>query len=399
MSPTFQPVKVTDEVYWVGAIDWSIRDFHGYSTNQGTTYNAFLIMADKVTLIDTVKKPYEKELLARVAQVIDPAKIDYIISNHAEMDHTGSLPSIMAKVKPEKVFASEMGVKVLKKHFGNDFGVTAVEKNGELDLGNMTLQFLETRMLHWPDSMFTYMPHRKLLFSNDAFGMHYATSKRFDDEVDDWYYEAIKYYANILTPYSTLVQKLIEKVVKLGLEFDIIAPDHGPIWRSDPGKIVGLYQKWAEGAVTNKAVVVYDTMWESTAGMAQAVVDGLISKGADVKLMSLKVCHRSDIVTELHDAAAVVVGSPTLNNNILPKVADFLTYLKGLRPKNKVGASFGSYGWSGESVGQIDAYLEEMKVELVNEGLRVKFVPDENELAACFELGKNVAEKMKAKIS
>ena len=398
MRKPFKAIKVTDNVYWVGAIDWGIRDFHGYLTERGTTYNAFLVVADKITLIDTVKPPFESELLARIASVVDPKEVSYVVSNHAEMDHSGSLLGVIEALQPEKVFASSMGSKALREHFHLDHDIVAVKDGESLSLGNLSLTFLETRMLHWPDNMFSYMAEENLLFSQDAFGMHLATSERFADEIDESMleYEGAKYFANILLPMSALVTKLLKKVEELNLPIDIIACDHGPIWRQNLSKITGWYSDWAQQRPTNKAVVVFDTMWFSTAKMAEAVAEGLMAGGAQPKLMPLKSNHRSNVATEILDAGALVVGSPTLNNNMYPTVADLLTYLKGLKPKNLVAAAFGSYGWSGEAVGQVKGMLEEMKLDLVNDGLRVKFVPDGDALGQCYDLGLQVAEKVKA---
>lgn len=397
MKEPFKAVKVSDHVYWVGAIDWNIRDFHGYSTEHGSTYNAYLILADKITLIDTVKAPFKNELLSRISSVVDPGKIDYIISNHSEMDHTGSLPEVVEAIKPEKVFASVMGVKALSGHFHPGLEVVPVKDGEKLSLGNLNLSFVETRMIHWPDSMFTYLAEDGVLFSNDAFGMHLASSKRFDDEVTDWEYEARKYFANILLPYSALVAKLLEKVDKLGLAIKTIAPDHGLIWRGDTRTILELYAGWAAQKPTKKAVIAFDTMWQGTAMMARAIGEGLIAGGINTRVMPLGPNNRSNIATEVLDAGALLVGSPTLNNNMLPTVADLLTYLKGLKPQNLIGAAFGSYGWSGEAVGQVKDVLAEMKVDLVGENIRVQYVPDENVLAQCYSLGALVAEKLAGK--
>ena len=395
MADSFRAVKITDHVWWVGALDWGIRDFHGYATPRGTTYNAYLVVGDKIALVDTVKAGFCGEMLARIASVVDPAKVAYIISNHAEMDHSGALPEAIAAVGPERVFASALGVKALHDHFHLDREITAVKDGEGLSLGNLTLSFAEMRMLHWPDSMATYLAEEGVLLSNDAFGMHLATSQRFDDELEQplLEYEAARYYANILLPLSALVPKAIEKAGKLG-EIKLIAPSHGPIWRAHWPRIVELYSAWATGRKTRKAVVLYDTMWQSTAMMARAVGEGLAAGGAIPRLMPLRACHRSDAAAELLEAGALVVGSPTLNNTIFPTVADALTYLKGLKPRNLVGAAFGSHGWSGEAVGQLEAALREMKVQVVAEGVKVVYVPDAEALARCFALGKLVAEKL-----
>jgi len=401
MQSPYKAIKVTEDVWWVGAIDWNIRDFHGYQTKRGSTYNAYLVMADKVTLIDTVKAPFREEMLARIADVIDPGRIDYIVSNHSEMDHSGCLPEVIAAVKPEKVFASQAGAKALREIFPSESLEIAAVRDGEtLSLGNRSLVFMETRMLHWPDSMFAYLKEEELLFSQDAFGMHYASLERFDDQLDPAIleYEAATYYANIILPYSPLVLKLLEKVAAAKLSCKIVAPDHGPIWRKDIGGIVGRYGKWASQKPTAKAVVVYATMWHSTEKMARAVSEGLAAGGLHVKFMSMDEAHRSEVVYELLGAGALAVGSPTLNNNLLPHMADVLTYIKGLKPRNLVGAAFGSYGWSGEAVGQIEAILGEMKVELAGEGIRVKNVPDAGTLEKCYGLGITMAEQVKARL-
>jgi len=398
MSKYLNAIKITDSVYWVGAIDWNVRNFHGYTTSKGTTYNAFLILADKITLIDTVKHGFANELISRISSIIAPEKIDYIISNHAEPDHSGSMPEIVRVVKPEKIFASKMGVKALEAHYGCLEGkIEAVEDNSELSLGNKTLKFMETRMLHWPDSMFSYLVEEKVLFSQDAFGMHLASSKRFDTSIswDILKQEAESYYANIITLYSPHVVKLIEKLNNSGLELDIVCPDHGPVWTSKEnfGKIVSLYKKWATRKVDKKAVIIYDTMWHSTETMARYIEDSLTNQGIAVKSMSMSSSSRSEVADEMLDACAVVIGSPTLNNNLLPSIADVLTYIKGLKFKTPVCASFGSFGWSGESIKQIDKYFEEMGSEVVG-SVKAKYIPTEDVKKACYELGKQVAEKI-----
>jgi flavorubredoxin len=399
MLESFTPIKVTERVYWVGAIDWTLRDFHGYSTNRGTTYNAFLVLGEKVALIDTVKAPFKEEMLRRIAHVVDPVKIDYIISNHAEMDHSGCLPEIVRMTKPEKILASTMGVKNLAEHFHISNGVQAVKDGETISLGNIHLSFIETPMLHWPESMFTWCPEEEVLFSQDGFGMHLGSTERFDDELDPnvLEYEAAKYFANILVPYSQRVTKLIGKIGNLGWNIRTLAPDHGPIWRTDPTKVFQLYARWAKQEPTNKAVVVFATMWESTALMARTICDGLVASGATVRLMPLKVSHRSDVATELLDAGALLVGSPTLNNEIYPTVADLLTYLRGLKRQNLVGAVFNSYGWSPIVLKKLKEELEKMKVDLVGEGISCKYVPGEEVLGECFALGKSVAERLTKK--
>ncbi len=394
----FKAVKLTDDVYWVGAVDWNIRDFHGYSTERGTTYNAYLIIADRVTLIDTVKAPFKQEMLTRIASIIDPSEVSYIISNHVEMDHSGALPQIITELKPERVFASVMGVKALSEHYHLKTEITALKDGDELSLGNMRLKFIETRMLHWPDSMMTYLVERNLLFSQDGFGMHLASGERFADQIEEALLrqQAAKYYANILLPYSALVLKLIERVSTLGFRFDIIAPDHGPVWRkSGVDKVISWYQEWAQQVPKSKAVIVYDTMWQSTDQMARAIADGIINAGVEVKVMRLRATDRSDVMTEVLDAGAVIVGSPTINNGLFPTVADFLTYMKGLKPKNKIGAAFGSYGWSGEATQLIHEELKSIGVELPEDPLKIRYVPDRDALVRCREFGQRLAGSIK----
>ncbi len=393
-----KPVEIAPDIWWVGALDWEIRDFHGYSTNRGTTYNAFLIMDEKITLIDTVKAPFVEELLDRVSQVVDPKKIDCVVSNHTEMDHSGALPRIMHLIGREKpLYCSKMGKKNLAAHFGGEYDFRAVENGGTLSLGKRSLTFLETRMLHWPDSMFSWCPEDRILFSSDGFGQHYASLARFDDEADmaEVMAEAEKYYANILLPFSGLVEKLLAAVSEMKLSPAMICPDHGILWRKDPGRIVNAYADWAAQKPGNSAVVVYDTMWRSTEKMAHAMVEGLGEAGVPARPMHLRANHRSDVMTEVTRAGAVLVGSPTLNNGLFPTVADFLAYMKGLKPKNKIGAAFGSYGWSGESVKLVREALSDMGLSMEEPELKTQYVPGEEALEACRALGARVGARVR----
>jgi len=393
------PIEIAKNIYWLGVIDWNIRDFHGYSTYQGSTYNSFLVMDEKIALIDTVKKDFADELIASISQLVDPTKIDYVISNHTEMDHSGGLQRIMHRIGDDKpLYCSKMGQKNLSKHFPNEWNYRPVEDGGELNLGKRTLSFMETRMLHWPDSMFTYVREDKILFSSDAFGQHYAGLERFDDEIGEAIMpHALKYFANILLPYSSLILKLVDKVKKMGLIVDMICPDHGIIWRNDPAKIINSYVEWSLQKPKRKALVIYDTMWHSTEMMAEAIVEALGQEEVDARPMHLRSWHRSDIITEVVDAGAIIVGSPTLNNRLFPTVSDFLTYMKGLRPINKVVAAFGSFGWSGEAVKLISRELGEMKFNLIDPGLKIQYVPNDQDITACHDLGKRIAEALPAK--
>ncbi len=391
-------VEVKKDIYWVGAVDWSVRDFHGYSTDKGTTYNAYLVMDDKITLFDTVKKPFKNDLLHCIYKVIEPSRIDYLVVNHVEPDHSGALAEMMEVIRPEKLFCSARGKKALLDHYHReDWPYEVVETGSEISLGKRTVQFVETRMLHWPDSMFSYLKEDAVLISSDAFGHHWATSERFNDEVDagELLRHCAKYYANILLPYSSLVQKLLADVQKMNLRIDMICPDHGLIWRDNPLQIVSAYDEWSKQKPGQKAIVIYDTMWNSTESMAKAICDGLAQEGVSFKLLDLRVTHRSDVITELLDAGAVILGSSTLNNGMLPRVADMLCYMKGLRPLNKVGAAFGSFGWSGESVKLLNKALEEMKIPVVHPGVSLLYMPAHEGLRQCVEMGQQIAKALK----
>lgn len=393
MKGPYKAVEIHPNVYWVGAIDWFLQDFHGYATNRGSTYNAYLIIDEKITLVDTVKQGFYDEMYSRISSVIDPGKIDYIISNHAEMDHSGCLCKSIEEMKPEKVFASKMGKKALFQHFKLE-GIEEVKEGEEISLGKESIKFIESRMLHWPDSMMSYLTKSKILFSQDGFGMHLATSHIMDVDNPEGvlYWEASKYYANILLPYSPLVLKFAEKIQKMGLEISMIAPDHGPVWKEKIPFIMDLYTKWATQKPQRKVVILYSTMWASTAQMAKAIAEGVQQKGVEVVFLNQK--HRSEIITHLLNGGALILGSPTLNNGIFPQLADYLTYIKGLKPKNLIGTAFGSYGWSGEAVTQLKESLENMGVEVFHEGIRVQYVPTSEDLDKCFQLGVDVAEEL-----
>ncbi|MDA3832267.1 MAG: flavodoxin domain-containing protein [Spirochaetales bacterium] len=386
--------EIKDGVFWVGAIDWDVRDFHGYSTYQGTTYNAYLVKDEKVALFDTVKGPFEKEMLYNIREVMNPEDIDYIIVNHVELDHTGYLPGMIELCKPEKVFCSPMGLKAIQAHFhmSDEWPLEVVKSGDTLSLGAKTVQFLETKMLHWPDSMFSYIPEEKLLISSDAFGQHLATTERYADELaeDVVFGQAKKYFANILHLFAPNVTKLLKTVGELGIEIDMIAPDHGLIWRDQVPDILDDYRRWASYEMEPKAVIIYDSMWHSTERMAKAISNGLLAEGVQARILSAKLTHRSEIMTEIMGAKGLILGSPTLNNGILPTMADVCTYLTGLRPKHKIGAAFGSFGWSGESVKHLNVYLEQMGVDIAHEGMKVKNVPTEEDYKALTEMGAQI---------
>jgi len=390
-----EPLALARGVYWVGVIDWNLRDFHGYITPKGTTYNSYLIVDDKITLVDTVKAEFSAEMLKRISQIVDPAKIDYVIVNHVEMDHSGSLPAIMTVAPDATIYCSKNGRDGLylhyKAHGCEDWNIEVVKTGSELSLGSKTLMFIEATMLHWPDSMHTYIKEDKILLSNDAFGQHIATSKPFDDQVGDVMAEAAEYYANILMPFGRIILKYIDTVKELGIDINMIAPGHGIIWRQDPAKIIEAYGRWARGETDKKVLIIYDTMWGSTHIMAKSILDGIKADGVEVKLINVRKVDLSGIITEVLEAPVIIVGSPTLNNGIFPSVSELLTHLKGLRPKGKQAVAFGSYGWGGGAVKAVEKELEMAGFELIEPGLQIRYRPDEEGIAACRQLGKRIA--------
>ncbi len=375
-----RPVELKKGVYWVGGIDWNLRNFHGYLTQRGSTYNAYLIIDEKITLIDTVKYYLADEMMERIAHIIDPAKIDYVIANHVEMDHSGGLPAVMERCPNATVYTSPNGEKGLKVHYKKDWKFQTVKSGDSLSIGSRTLQFVLTPMVHWPDNMITYCPEEKILFSNDSFGQHIASSERFDDEypIEIILDEAAKYYANIVLPYGEQVKQ--EFAAAAGLDIQTIAPSHGLIWRKHIPDIFKHYQRWVSNSTDKKALIIYDSMWNSTEKMAYAIQNAFESKGYATRLFNLHLSHISDIMTEVLTAEYVCVGSPTLNNNMLPTVASFLTYLKGLAPKGRKGLAFGSYGWGGQSIGQVDEILCGLKWTML-EPVKYNYVPDQQSLS------------------
>ncbi len=392
-------VSLKDGVNWVGVVDWNIRDFHGYKTNRGSTYNAYLVQDEKTALIDTVKHTFTEELIQHISEVTSFDKIDYIIVNHVEMDHSSSLPTIAKLAKNAKILASQRGKEALVEHYGQEFSnVETVKSGDELALGKKTLRFLEAPMLHWPDSMFTYLVEDKILMPNDAFGQHLATSGRFDDEVDDHILieEATMYYANILMPFAPLITRKIQEVINMKIPIEMIAPSHGIIWRKDPSKIINAYLNWSAGSSKNKVVLVFDTMWGSTDKMAKAIADGIISQSVEVKILKLRSSELSEAVTEILEAKAVLVGSPTLNNQMFPTLGQFLTYITGLKPKGKLWGFFGSYGWGGGAVKGMIETARKAGFEVYEPGVEAKYVPDQEDMKKCFEFGQQIALKVKA---
>jgi len=390
--------KIKNNVFWVGKIDWELRKFHGneYSTQRGSTYNSYLIKEEKTVLIDTVWMPFSKEFVKNLSKEIDLEKIDYIIANHAEIDHSGSLPELMEHIPNTPIYCTANGVKSLKGHYHKDWNFKVVKTGDTLDLGNgKQLIFVEMRMLHWPDSMACYLTGDNILFSNDAFGQHYASEYMYNDLVDqdELFTECIKYYANILTPFSALVDKKIKEVLALNIPIDIIATSHGVIWRDNPTQIIEKYLSWANNYQENQITILYDTMWDGTKRMAEAITKGIreIDTKVNVKLYHISKTDKNDIITEIFKSRIILVGSPTIGGGILSGVAEILEMIKGMRFKNKKAASFGCYGWSGESIKVIKEHLEKSGFSVINDGIRALWNPDEESLEKCVEFGRKIA--------
>jgi flavorubredoxin len=388
--------KITDTVSWVGKIDWDIQSFHGeeYSTHKGSTYNSYLLQDEKNVLIDTVWKPFTHEFIANLKQAIDLEKIDYIIMNHGEPDHSSALPELMKLIPGTPIYCTANAVKSLRGQYHQDWNFQIVKTGDKLSIGSQELIFIEAPMLHWPDSMFTYLTGDAILFSNDAFGQHYASEAMYNDLVDqaELQYECIKYYANILTPFSRLVDKKIKDFVALDLPVSYICPSHGVIWRDNPLQIVQQYATWANSYQENQITILYDTMWDSTKKMAQAIARGILASDSSitVKLYNTSQRDKNDIITEVFKSRALLLGSPTVNRGILSSVAGIMEEIKGLGFTKKKAAAFGSYGWSGESVKVISELLRASGFEVVNEGLKGLWHPDNQIEADCFNLGQQI---------
>ena len=388
--------ELAEGIYWVGVVDWDLRHFHGYelSTHRGSTYNAYLITDEKTVLVDTVWEPFQEQLMENIRQVVDPAKIDLVVANHAESDHSGGLNAVMREAPQATVIVSKKGAESIPGHYHKDWNFQQVQTGQKISIGKEELIFVEAPMLHWPDSMFTYLSKSQILMPNDAFGQHYATSFRFNDQVDqkELYEEAQKYYANILTPFSNLVTKKIDELLAMNVPVSMIAPSHGIIWRKDPLQIVEKYKQWAEQEPEKASVIIYDTMWQATRKMAEAIADGLAAEGVPSKLFHAPVSDRNDVLLEIFKAKAIIIGSPTINQGIMPMITPILEDCRGLKFKSKVGAAFGSYGWSGESVKRLEEHLKQCKISVVADGVSAKWQPTASDLEKCRQLGQTVAK-------
>lgn len=384
--------------YWVGKTDWELLKFHGneYSTHNGSTYNSFLIQEEKTVLIDTVWAPFADEFVNNLKSEIDLNSIDYIIANHGEVDHSGALPALMKHIPDTPIYCTANAVKSLKGQYHQDWNFHVVKTGDKLSIGNgKELVFVEMPMLHWPDSMATYLTGDNILFSNDAFGQHLANNSLFNDLVDqcDLINEAMKYYANILTPFSQILRKKLAEIISFNLQIDMIATSHGVIWRDNPMQIVEKYAQWADDYQENQVTVIYDTMWNGTRTLAEAIAEGIRSANPEltVKVFNITKTDENDVITEIFKSKAVIVGSPTNTRSILHSVAGFLHLMKELKFQKKKAAAFGCYGWSGESVDVINKALEDAGFKLINQGFKNQWNPDAEGRQRAFEYGKQLA--------
>lgn len=389
--------KIKGNIYWVGKIDWELRKFHGneYSTHRGSSYNSYLVREEKVALIDTVWSPFAEEYVANLTNEIDPARIDFVVANHAESDHSGALPALMKRIPDTPIYCTANGVKSLKGHYHADWNFRIVKTGDRLSLGSKELVFIEAPMLHWPDTMFCYLTGDNVLFSNDAFGQHYASEYLFNDLVDqnELYVEALKYYANILTPFSVQVERKIEEFAGLGLPLDVICPSHGVIWSDAPSQIVDKYLEWSKRYSEDQVTIIYDTMWNGTRVMAEQIAKGIgvADPELNIKLLSSSKTDKNDIIAEIFKSKAILVGSPTINKGILTSVAGLLEEVRGLGFKGKKAAAFGCYGWSGESVTVLNDMLTKAGFEVAADGLKVLWNPTGEAQAQCREYGRKLA--------
>lgn len=391
--------KINNNVSWVGKIDWELKKFHGeeYSTHKGSTYNSYLVRDEKTVLIDTVWVPFAEEFVQNLRKEIDLNKIDYIIANHGEVDHSGALSELMKYIPDTPIYCTANGVKSLKGQYHQDWNFKVVNTGDRLNLGSKELIFIEAPMLHWPDTMFCYLTGDNILFSNDAFGEHYASEFMYNDLVDqsELFGECLKYYANILTPFSKMVDRKVKEVVGMNLPINMICPSHGVIWRDNPQQIVEKYLQWAADYQENQITIIYDTMWNGTRRMAETIAQGIkmVDDKVTVKIFNSARRDKTDIMAEVFKSKAIIVGSPTVNKGVLSSVAGVLEEIKGLGFKNKKAAAFGTYGWSGESVKEITEWLKDSKFEVVHDGLKLFWTPDDDGEEACLNFGKEFASK------
>ncbi|NLP00704.1 MAG: MBL fold metallo-hydrolase [Clostridiaceae bacterium] len=385
-------IQVKDQIYHLGLRDWELRNFHGHelSTFNGSSYNSYLIRDEKTVLVDTTWGPRSKQFMDILSKEVEIDNIDYIIINHAEPDHSGALVDILEKRPDIPIYCTAKGADIIKKQYHKEWNFRAVKTGDTLNIGQYELVFVEMTMIHWPDSMMTFVKGPNVLLSNDAFGQHFAGASIFEDENDECVVmqEAMKYYAGILTPMSALIKKKIDEVLTMNLPIEMIAPSHGSIWRKNPLRIVENYAKWSDNYDEGYVSIIYDTMYDATKKMADAISGGLESKGILCKQFNCSLSDMSDLITDIFKSKGIIVGSCTVNNGYLRSIAALIGEIKGLKFKNKVGAAFGSYGWSGEAHKKIHKELEEAGIKMVHEPIGIKYQPYEDELEACFQLGR-----------
>lgn len=391
---------IKNNVSWVGYIDWELETFHGddFSIMNGSSQNAYLVEEEKTVLIDTVWTPHRFDFVENLKKEIDLKKIDYVIANHGECDHSGALTALLDEIPETPVYCTAACVKSLEGQYGKRGWNFHVVKTGDmLDIGNgKQLIFIEMKMLHWPDSMAAFMTGDNILFSNDAFGQHFAVPELFNDKANQCllWKEALKYYVNILNPFSPLVAKKVQEIAGMNLPIEIIAPSHGVIWRDNPLQIVEKYAEWADAYQENQVTVVYDTMWEGTAKLAHAIAHevGRQSPDTAVKLFSIAKSDKNEVMTEIFKSKAIALGSPTVSNSVLASVIGWLEFAKQLKFKNKRAAAFGCYGWSGEGVKILKERLADAGFEVIDESVRSLWNPEEADFAQIPALVKSLLQ-------
>ena len=381
---------VKGNVSWIGYLDWELQHFHGddYSIINGSSQNAYLIEEEKTVLVDTVWTPHRFDFVENLKKEIDLKKIDFIVANHGECDHSGSLTTILEEIPDVPIYCTENAVKSIEGQYGKRGWNFHVVKTGDsLEIGNgKKLIFLEMRMLHWPDSMATFLTGDNILFSMDAFGQHYAVEELFSDKANQCVLmkEAMKYYANILTPFAPILRKKLEEITALNLPIEMIAPSHGAIWRENPMQIVEKYAEWAQDYQEDQVTIAFDTMWEGTTKIAYSIAEEIHRQSPDtvVKVFNISKSDKNEVMTEVFKSKALAVGSPTVANSILSPVAGWLEFLKQLKFKKKKAAAFGCYGWSGESVKVLQESLKAAGFQVIPGNIRAEWVAKEEDFAA-----------------
>ncbi len=395
-------IEIKKNIYWCGIRDWGLSVFHGHelSTHRGSSYNSYIIRDKKTVLIDTVWDPYKEQFVEDLDKSVGLSNIDAIVINHIEPDHGGSLGLLMSKIPNTPIYCTKNGAEIIKKYFEKDWNFNIVKTGDVLDLGEHKLHFVDMQMIHWPDSMLEYVEGAKLVISNDAFGQHYCGTAMFNDQVDtcELYQEAIKYYANILTPFRPLIKKKIEQISSLNLDIDMIAPSHGVIWRDNPSQIIKKYVEWADPNYNEGyAVIIYDTMYHTTRAMAEAIGRGIEEEGVSYRIINAATRDKSDLNVEIFKANAVLIGSCTVNNTVSRPIAALLEEIKSLKIKNKLAAGFGAYGWSGEAHKKISKDLGDAGLTICAEPLGFRYKMSGPEVEQCVEMGRNIARQLKAK--